>query len=456
VIFKALPNDATGCIAYLVACERAGAAAVIDPALTDVEQYQTLAQARGLSLTHVLDTHIHADHVSGARDLSGRTGAALCLHEAAEVQYPHAALQDGQRLTLGSVEIRVLHTPGHTPESMCLVVTDTARGPEPWFVLTGDTLFVGDVGRPDFGGETAAADLHRSLFERLLPLGDLLEVYPAHGAGSLCGRAMSSKVGSTIGFERRFNLALRHRDRATFVQALLEGLPPRPFLMDQVIARNRGLVMTKRATPERLAPADLRARLQAGAVLVDLRDPRVYGAGHVAGSLNVASDSPQLGERIGWFAPPGRPLVLLAETEAELGRTLQALARVGLDDVAGYAIGSAAVRESGLPVAALPNVTPPELAQRLRTDPALLVLDVREPVEWAESHIPGATHIPMREVATRLAELPRNRPIALLCRGGARSSLVGSMLLGRGFTDLVNVWGGMAGWHQAGLPVTQD
>jgi glyoxylase-like metal-dependent hydrolase (beta-lactamase superfamily II)/rhodanese-related sulfurtransferase len=456
VIFKALPNDATGCITYLVGCERAGVAAMIDPALTDVEQYQALARTRGLGLTHVLDTHIHADHVSGARDLAGRTGATLALHEAAEVRYPHAALQDGQRLTLGSVEIRVLHTPGHTPESMCLVVTDTARGPDPWFVLTGDTLFVGDVGRPDFGGETAAADLHRSLFERLLPLGDLVEVYPAHGAGSLCGRAMSSKVGSTIGFERRFNLALRHTERGAFVQALLEGLPPRPSLMDQVIARNRGLVMTKPTTPERLTPADLRTRLLSGALLVDLRDPRAYGAGHVAGSLNVASDSPQLGERIGWFAPPGRPLVLLAETEAELGRTLQALARVGLDDVAGYAIGSAAVRESGLPVATLPNVTPPELADRLRTDPGLLVLDVREPVEWDEAHIAGAVHIPMREVAGRLAELPRNRPIALVCRGGARSSLVGSMLLGRGFTDLVNVWGGMGAWHQAGLPVTQD
>jgi hydroxyacylglutathione hydrolase len=212
--------------------------------------------------------------------------------------------------------------------------------------------------------------------------------------------------------------------------------------------------MTKRTTPERLTPADLRARLRSGAVLVDLRDPRVYGAGHIAGSLNVASDSPQLGERIGWFAPPGHPLLLLAETEAEVARTLQALARVGLDDVAGFAIGSAAVRESGLPVATLPNVTPPELADRLRTDPALLVLDVREPVEWDEFHIAGATHIPMREVAARLAELPRNRPIALVCRGGARSSLVGSMLLSRGFTDLVNVWGGMGAWHQAGLPVT--
>jgi hydroxyacylglutathione hydrolase len=455
MIFTALPNEATGCLSYLVGCEQAGAAIVIDPALTEIAHYQAVAHARGLSLTHALDTHIHADHVSGARDLAAETGAAVGLHEAAEVRYPHLALQDGQRLRVGTVELRVVHTPGHTPESMCLLVTDTARGPDPWFVLTGDTLFVGDVGRPDFGGETAAADLHRSLFERLLPLGDTVEIYPAHGAGSLCGRAMSSKVGSTIGFERRYNLALRHADRDAFVRALLEGLPPRPSLMDQIIARNRGLVMHTRATPERLTPAALRTRLQAGAVLVDLRDPRVYGAGHLAGSLNVAADSPQFGERVGWFAPPGKPICLLAETEADVERALPALARVGLDQVAGYAVGSAAVRETGLPLATLPSLTPPELARRLDQDKSLLVLDVREPVEWDEGHIAGATHIPMREVAGRLAELPRNRPIALVCRGGARSSLVASLLLSRGFTDLVNVWGGMGAWQQARLPVTQ-
>jgi glyoxylase-like metal-dependent hydrolase (beta-lactamase superfamily II)/rhodanese-related sulfurtransferase len=456
VIFKPLPNEAAGCISYLVACEREGVAAVVDPARADVDEYVAWARGRGLALTHVFDTHIHADHVSGNRELAARAGAEPALHEAADVRFPHRALADGERIRLGAVELRVLHTPGHTPESMCLVVTDTARGSEPWFVLTGDTLFVGDVGRPDFGGEAAAADLHRSLFERLLPLGDAVEVYPAHGAGSSCGRGMSAKVGSTLGFERRFNAALRHTRPEAFVRALMEGLPPRPANMEQVIARNRGVVMVKRATPERLQPGDLGARLGSGPMLVDIRDPRAFGAGHVAGSLNVWIDGPQFAERVSWFVPAGRPLVLLADTEAEVIRALGAFARIGLDDtVAGYVVGPTAVREAGLPVGELPNLTAPEVARRREAERDLVLLDVREPVEWAEGHAPGALHIPMREVPQRAGELPRDRPIALICRGGPRSSLVGSVLLAHGFTRLVNVWGGMTGWMEAGLPVEE-
>ncbi|MBI3455439.1 MAG: MBL fold metallo-hydrolase [Candidatus Rokubacteria bacterium] len=456
MIFKAFPDEGAGCIAYLIGCEHAGAAAVVDPSRPELDEYVEVARARGLTVTHVIDTHIHADHVSGNRELSGRTGAALCLHEAADVRFPYRSLRDGERLGLGTVEIRVLHTPGHTPESTSLLVTDTTRAPEPWFVLTGDTLFIGDVGRPDFGGEQAAVELHRSLFERLLPLGDALEVYPAHGAGSMCGRAMSAKLGSTIGFERRFNPALRHTDPGAFVRALMEGLPPRPPNMDQIIAKNRGVVMLKRSTPEHLRPEALRARLEAGATLVDMRDPRAFGAGHVAGSLNVWIDSPQFAERVSWFVPSGRPIVLLAETEADMGRALAALTRIGLDDVAGYVVGSAAVRASGLPVAELPNVTAPDLSRRLAADRDLVVLDVREPFEWEEGHIPEARHIPMRQVTGRLADLPRDRAIALVCRGGPRSSTVGSLLLAHGFTRLLNVWGGMTGWMEAGLPVAED
>jgi hydroxyacylglutathione hydrolase len=455
VIFRPLANEATGCLAYLVGCEHEGVAAIIDPVRPDVEPWLALGRAKRLRITHVLDTHIHADHVSASRDLAARTGATVGLHEAAEVRYPCQRLADGQCLQLGTVVLRVVHTPGHTPESMCLVVTDTTRGDAPWFVLTGDTLFVGDVGRPDFGGESAAAQLHRSLFERLLPLGDDLEVFPAHGAGSLCGRAMSSKVGSTIGFERRFNPALRHRDPDAFVRALLEGVPPRPPSMDRIIAKNRGLVTLNCAVPVRLESRDLGARLVAGAVLVDLREPPAFGAGHVAGSLNAWIESPQLAERIAWAVPPGRPLVLLAETNADAARALSALARIGLDEVAGYVIGSDP-RAAGLPVGCLPNVTAPELAQRLAREPEIVVLDVREPSEWEEGHIPGARHVPMRQVAERLPELPRDRPLAVLCAGGARSGLVASLLLARSFTGVLNVWGGMTGWTEAGLPVARD
>lgn len=456
MIFKTFHNEASGCLAYLVGCERAGVGAVVDPAREDVDEYVRLAAARGLTVTHVIDTHIHADHVSGNRDLSERTGAALCLHAAADVRFRHTALEDGQRVRIGSVELGVLHTPGHTPESMCLVATDTTRGAEPWFALTGDTLFVGDVGRPDFGGETAAAALHGSLFDRLLRLDDAVEVYPAHGAGSLCGRAMSAKIGSTIGFERRFNVALRHRDADAFVRALMDGLPPRPPTMDRIIAKNRGIMTLGRPAAARLEPAELGPRLEAGATLVDLREPPAFGAGHVAGSLNVWIDSPQFAERVARFAPPDRPLVLLAGSETDLARALGALARVGLEEVAGYVIGAAAVCASGVRVTELPNLTPPELSRRLGAERDLVVLDVREPSEWAEGHIPGALNIPMGQATSRLDELPRDRAIALVCRGGPRSSTVGSLLLRHGFTRLVNVWGGMGGWIEAGLPVARD
>jgi hydroxyacylglutathione hydrolase len=456
VIFRPVPNEATGCLAYLLGCEREGVAAVIDPVRPDLDPWLGLARAKGLRITHVLDTHIHADHVSAARDLAAATGATVGLHEAADVRYPHARLRDGQHVRLGTVDLHVLHTPGHTPESMCLVVTDTTRGDEPWFVLTGDTLFVGDVGRPDFGGASAAAELHRSLFDRLLPLGDALEVFPAHGAGSLCGRAMSSKIGSTIGFERRCNPALRHRDAEAFVRALLEGLPPRPPSMDRIIAKNRGLLGLGHGALRPLAPGALGARLAAGAVLVDLRDPEAFGAAHVAGSVHVWIESPQFAERLAWAVPPGRPLLLLARSEAEVARAVAALARIGLDEVAGYVADAGGPAATGLPLRQLPGVTAPELARRLAEEPDLLLLDVREPHEWAEGHIPGARHLPMRRVLERLDELPRDRRLAIACAGGTRSSLVASLLLARGFTEVLNVRGGMAAWAQAGLPVVRD
>lgn len=208
--------------------------------------------------------------------------------------------------------------------------------------------------------------------------------------------------------------------------------------------------------PLQIDPKDLNDLLTAGAILVDIRDPRMFGAGHVVGSLNVWIDGPQFAERVSWFVPPGATLVVLAETEADVARAVPALTRIGLTDVAGFVIGTAAVRACGLPVGTLANVTAPDLARQLAHDRDLVVLDVREPVEWTDGHVPGARHIPMRQVAERIDEVPRDRPVAITCAGGARSSLVGSMLLARGFTDLVNVWGGMTSWAQAGLPTTRD
>src|SRR5262245_5814595 len=253
MIFQQILNEEQGCLSYLIGCGQCGEAAIVDPARDRVDDYVALARRKGLAITHVLETHIHADHVSGNQALAGRTGARIHLHPAADAAFAIDPVEDGAEVRLGNVSLRVLHTPGHTPESISLLVTDLSRGGEPWFVLTGDTLFVGDVGRPDFGGEQAAARLYRSLTTKLLPLPDSVEVYPAHGAGSSCGRAMSSKTATTIGFERRFNTALQAADAEDFVRRLMTGLPPKPPNFDRIIARNRAQALPPTGPPRPLS-----------------------------------------------------------------------------------------------------------------------------------------------------------------------------------------------------------
>jgi hydroxyacylglutathione hydrolase len=249
MIFKPFQYFETGCAAYVLGCGGLGFCAVIDPQLHDVDAYHSFASSKGMRITHVIDTHVHADHRSGGAELARRAGAAYCLHEAARVQLPFQPLRDGQELALGNTRLRVLHTPGHTPESICLLVTDLRRGPEPWFVLTGDTLFVGAVGRPDLPEQASenAATLHESIHSRLLALPDELELYPGHFAGSLCGAGMSGKPQSTIGFEKRYN-PLLSLDRAAFVAAIIEA-PAKPADTEQILGFNRGLESPSASRP---------------------------------------------------------------------------------------------------------------------------------------------------------------------------------------------------------------
>jgi glyoxylase-like metal-dependent hydrolase (beta-lactamase superfamily II) len=238
MIFRQLLNPATGCASYVIGCAGHGRAAIVDPQLA-VEPYLEIAELYGMRIEAVVNTHVHADHRSGDRELAARTGASIYLHRSADVSFPFDALDDGAEIALGNVVLRAIHTPGHTPESISLLVIDRTRGDEPWMVLTGDTLFVGDVGRPDFGGPDEAKQLYRSLHERLLTLPDYIEVYPAHISGSPCGRAMSGKPSSTIGFERRHNRALFELDPDRFIAALFEDLPPKPDGFLETIALNR-------------------------------------------------------------------------------------------------------------------------------------------------------------------------------------------------------------------------
>ena len=454
MIFQQLLNEESGCLSYLIGCGDAGEAVVVDPGRDRVSEYVRLARKKGLRITRIVETHTHADHISGNRDLAALTRAPIMVHHAAGVAFEHLALRDGDDIEIGKVRLKVLHTPGHTPDSICLLVTDGARGHEPWFVLTGDTLFVGAVGRPDLGGEQAASDVYDSLGRILLPLDDCVEVYPAHGSGSLCGRAMSAKSGSTIGFERRFNPALQFKEKPEFVRFLMDAIPPKPPSFETIVGKNRGTIPLQSAKPRPLSAPEAAEAITQGACVLDVRDPATYGEGHVAGALNVWIESPQFADRVGWFVPNGAPIIIVKEAPTDLDRAVQALARLGIDEVTGFLQwGMIDWRSEGLPVESVPQITVHDLAGWLEQDRDLAVLDVREPFEWLDGHIRGAIHVPMAEAVARLSEVPADRPKAVLCAGGLRSSTVISALKRHGLRDWYNVTGGMTAWLKAGYSV---
>lgn len=456
MIFHQLQNEESGCLSYLIGCGQAGEAVVVDPGRDRVDDYLRLARRKGLRIAQIVETHTHADHISGNRDLAALTQAPILLHQASPAVFEHGALKDGDEIRIGQVQLRVLHTPGHTPDSISLLVTDRDRGGEPWFVLTGDTLFIGDVGRPDLGGAAAAGDLWASLRTTLLTLPDSVEVYPAHGAGSLCGRAMSSKSASTIGFERRFNAALRAQSKQEFIDLVMQGLPPKPPSFTTIVGKNQGLIPLVSVKPRPYTAREVWEAVQQGACVVDLRDPGTYGEGHIRGALNVWVESPQFADRVSWFAPPGAPLILLAQGPSDLERALGGLTRVGVDPVVGFlSRGMVEWTSESLPVETVPQITVYTLAEWLDERKDVVIIDVREPFEWREGHVEGAVHLPMLEAARRLDEIPRERPKAVLCAGGLRSSTVISALKRQGIAHWYNVTGGMTAWLKAGHPVAR-
>lgn len=456
MIFQQLRNEEAGCLSYVVGCGMAGTAAVVDPGRDFVDDYIAFARRKGLRITHIFDTHSHADHVSGNRELAAKTGASVYLSAAAGALFEHVPVKDGEEFTLGNVTLKVLDTPGHTPDSICLLVTDHARGPEPWLLFTGDALFIGDVGRTDFGGEAGPAQFYESLFGKVLTLDDTVEIYPAHCSGSLCGRAMSAKGGSTLGFERRFNPALQLRTKEEFIRFMTAGVPPQPPNFQTIVAKNRGLLPIAEAKPCPYTAEETHEALARGAWLVDVRDPGTFGEGHIPGALNVWIESPQFADRVGWFVPRGTPVILVGQGPSDIERTVQALARVGLDEILGFLKwGMAEWRSASLPVETVSQVTVHELATFREKRPELVIIDVREFFEWLEGYIEGARHLPMLDAMRRFGELPPEHPKAAICSLGLRSSTVISALKQRGLQGWYNVSGGMTAWQKAGLPTVK-
>jgi hydroxyacylglutathione hydrolase len=446
-----------GCLAhasYMLASD--GEAVVVDPQ-RDVELYIKAATDHGVAIRHIFETHLHADFVSGHRELAARTGAEIYMGAQAGAMFPHVPVTDGFELKFGKASIRVLETPGHTPESICLVVIDGEKSPEPWAVLTGDTLFIGDVGRPDLSPRHTpvqlAGLLYDSLHEKLLALPDSALVYPAHGAGSLCGKNMRAERSSTIGTERLTNYALQIKSRDEFVAQLTSNLPARPeyFLKDAEMNRAGAAPLSDLLPLCAIAPAELKIMLADGELALDVRPGDEFAAAHVPGSVNIALSgqfASWAGTVLGLTAHP----VLIASSDEQLEEARLRLARVGVEVLDGYLQGGvAAWQQAGCAVGTIEQITPSELDARLRTG-NVQVLDVRRAPEWEGAHIDGATWWPLDNFKVSPPEMDHDVPIAVHCKGGYRSMIASSLLQRAGFTHVINVAGGFDAWQEAKLP----
>jgi glyoxylase-like metal-dependent hydrolase (beta-lactamase superfamily II)/rhodanese-related sulfurtransferase len=439
-----------GCLSqasYTVSSQ--GDAAVIDPR-RDVEEYLSFAREKGLRIRYVIETHLHADFVSGHAELAERSGAEVVFCWRAEVGFPHRAVKDGDELPLGGARLRVLETPGHTPESLCLLAM---VGGEPRYLFTGDTLFIGDVGRPDLvggsgpGPDEMAGLLYDSLRDKILPLPGSVRVYPAHGAGSLCGRNMSKETSATLEDQKAGNWALQPQSRETFVRELVKDLPevPRHFARDVALNRQGARALAAIGRPRHLALPEAHGLVAQGAILLDVRSPEAFGETHPAGAIHIALGG-QFAAWAGCLLEPGRSVILVVEEEEEAAEAVMRLARVGLENVQGYTVpgdwtGDAAARLAPMSV--------DELRDHLGS---LTVVDVRRLGEFKSGHVPGARNVPLDRLPDLLPTLEASRATAVICAGGYRSSVAGSLLQRAGFGDLRNVVGGTSAWVAAGGP----
>jgi len=454
-----------GCLAhasYMIGSE--GAAAVVDPQ-RDVEQYIAESAAQGLKIKYVIETHLHADFVSGHCELAARTGAEIIFSQHANAAFPHRAVRDGDEIDVGRVTLRFIETPGHTPESMSVLLIDHDVSDEPQKVLTGDTLFIGDVGRPDLSGsrghtaEAMAAALYESLHDKLLKLDDAVEVFPAHGAGSMCGRNISKETSSTIGQQRKFNYALADMPKDEFVRMMTTGMPAAPTYFSRDAEINRTGAPPLEALPrlEALPPDAVEILVQQGALVLDVRAAAVYGGGHIPGSLNIGLGG-QFASWAGSLIAPDKPLILVAEDESKAEEATLRLARVGLENVRGFLRGGMeAWLQAGRETATVRQITVAELRRRIQEEPDLQLVDVRRPAEYEGGHAPRARLAPLSELrANPLGWLDPARPVAVICAGGYRSSAATSLLESRGFQQLFNVTGGTSAYVEAGYPVETE
>lgn len=452
-----------GCLAhasYLIADEASASAIVVDPQ-RDIQQYLDDAEQLGVKIRHVFLTHFHADFLAGHLELRDRCGAEIRLGAQAKAEYKFAAMKDGGTLEFPGLRLQVLETPGHTIESISILIFDLKKNPEkPYAVLTGDTLFIGDVGRPDlraslgWTAEQLGGYLYESLHNKLLPLPDETLVYPAHGAGSLCGKNISSDTVSTLGEQRSFNYALQPMTKEEFIRLVTVDQPDAPaYFTYDAILNTRELPTLDQTLKQALQPLKLDEVLasgNAGTQILDVRDSVKYAKAHLSGSINIGLDG-SFATWAGTMLDPGRPIVIVADPGREEEAALR-LGRIGFDNVSGYLNdGMAALAERPDLIQTTERVSPPMLADELAFSNPPLVVDVRTPDEWATGHIEGSINLPLTQLQQRIDEVPRDRRIAVHCAGGYRSSIAASVLKQHGMTDLIELAGGIAAWEAAKL-----
>lgn len=461
MFFRQFYIEGLAAMSYMVGNRSPGAVAVIDP-IRDVDMYLEMAKQEGVKITHIFETHIHADFVSGSRELAEKTGAKIYLssHGGSEWQYQfdHVPVKEGDEIYIGQYKIKVIHTPGHTPEHIIFTLTDTSRSEEPWIVFTGDLLFVGDIGRPDLLGDRASEGLAEKLCEsihtKLVQLPDWIEVYPAHGEGSLCGKNLGSKRSTTIGFEKRFNYALQPVPKKDFVRMILQEQPPAPayFRRMKRVNKEGPKVLGALPQPKPIGAKEIKKLTDEGALLIDARSPEAFGGAHIKGTYSIPLD-PSFPTWVGYVVPPERPVALVVERKEDVEGIVRNLIRVGYDEIVGYLEGGIrAWLMEGYPIAEIPQISAGELKRKIAEGKGVVVLDVRTDSEWNSFRYPYAIHMHAGLLREKYSELglDKDNPVVVTCRSGFRGSIASGILEQKGFTEVYNLLGGMVAWQNSG------
>ncbi|NTW71774.1 MAG: MBL fold metallo-hydrolase [Eubacteriaceae bacterium] len=457
--FKQIFTPGLAICSYIIGGK--SACIVVDP-VREVDQYLEISKSIGLPIKGIIETHLHADFVSGHVELAEKTGAVIYISEKAKAEYAHYAVADGEEIAFDTLRIKMMDTPGHTPDCGVFIVSDLERGEEPVLAFTGDTLLIGDAGRPDLFPEIKkelASSLYKSL-RRLESLGDQIEVYPAHGAGSLCGKALSSKLSSTMGTEKRYNHAFNIHPEEAFIEDFLEGMPEAPdhFSRCSELNRKGPAILSSLAKPAACQPKEIMEHAKSGDIIVDTRDQLAFGGTHIPGAygLSINGLKGNFPLYAGWVLPPDKPLYLVLDSNGDREAVQKGLQRVGLDRIEGYLGGGmAAYAESGLITARLESISVMEMKERFDKQELLLV-DTRLKSEWDVGHIQGSIHCPTAYVRKRYAEWMGDKPVAFICSTGNRSLLASSLMLKlSGKKNVINVIGGITAWKKAGFPVVK-